>query len=155
MGYSLILPSSVFGVMLEESRARLVLPCTAIRAKTAIAREKSTERKLGGHGDEHLSNERTRNTRNRTACTGRLEKPGPKTLETQEILEQTKNLLLSRTNAYGDGCFRAASKRGPSGSIEEPRFVPIPCPACGTFNRSMLRMIGEMHRRADAGLREI
>ena len=39
----------------------------------------------------HLKNRAPRNTRNRTACTGRLEKPGPKTLETQEILEQTKN----------------------------------------------------------------
>jgi hypothetical protein len=85
---------------------------------------------LGGRGDEPLSNESTRKTRNRTACTGRLEKPGPKTLETQEILEQTKDLLLSRTNAYGDGCFRADQKRSPIGSIEVPRFVPFPCPAC-------------------------
>jgi hypothetical protein len=85
-------------------------------------------RKARAHGDEHLANEGTRNARNQAACTGRLEKPGPKTLDTQGILEQTKTLLLSRTNAYGDGCFRAASKRGPSGSIEVPRFVPIPLP---------------------------
>ena len=74
-------------------------------------------------------NEKTRNTRNRTACTGTLEKPGPKTLETQEILEQTKNLLLSRTNAYGDGCFRAtrnAALLDPSKYHGLSRFPALP-----------------------------
>jgi hypothetical protein len=70
----------------------LVLPGTAKRARTAIAREKP-ERNASSEAAATSAPENgaPRNTRNRTACTGRLGKPGPETLETQEILEQTKN----------------------------------------------------------------
>src|ERR1700722_2086595 len=60
---------------------------------------------------------------------GELERPGLKTLETQEILEQTKDLLLSRTNAYGDGCFRAtrnAALLDPSKYHGLSRFPALP-----------------------------
>jgi hypothetical protein len=156
--YSLILPSSVFGVVHEESGARLVL-LDCYTGEDCKRPQKNRHDASSGHGSKRAEKRGTRNTRNRTARAGRLEKPGPKTLETQEILEQTKKLLLSRTNAYGDGCFRAARKYAalvdPSKYHGLSRF---PCPACEHSTDPSCggseKWHNERHRRADAGLRE-
>ena len=132
----------MFGVVHEESGARLVLLCTAVRATTAIARKKS-----GNASSETTAASTSQHAETGPPGPGIRRSPGTKDPGDQEILEQTdQKQLLSRTNAYGDGCFRAARKRGPIGSIEVPRFVPIPLPV--NTHRFQLQRIGERARQS-------